>query len=103
MANVDEISYKVIGCALEVHRTLGPGLFETVYEQALTHELALNGLSVKSQVEVDVDYKGVNLGKGFRIDLLVDDELIIELKSVVTWTKSRMNSSLNSLIGQKVG
>ena len=82
MANVDEISYKVIGCDLEVHRTLGPGLFETVYEQALTHELALNGLSVKSQVEVDVDYKGVNLGKGFRIDLLVDDELIIELKSV---------------------
>ena len=82
MLDKDTISYKVIGCAMEVHRTLGPGLLESVYEKALIHELKLKGLSVQSQLDVEVNYKGVNLGEGLRLDLLVNDELIVELKSV---------------------
>ena len=82
MKDIDELTYKVIGCAMEVHNVLGPGLLESVYEQALIHELAMNGIAVKRQVEVDVNYKGMNIANGLRVDLIVDDELIIELKSV---------------------
>ena len=76
------LSYQVIGCALEVYKTLGPGLLESVYEKALIHELSQKGLSVKAQVEVEMNYKGVNVGEGLRLDILVNDELIVELKSV---------------------
>ena len=82
MRNLDDLSYKVIGCAIEVHRTLGPGLLESVYEKALMHELKLNNISVKSQVEVKANYKGLDVGEGLRLDLLVDEQLIVELKSV---------------------
>lgn len=78
----DPLSYKVIGCAMEVYNVLGPGLLESVYEKALIHELQINGLSVSSQVPVEMSYKGVNLGEGLRLDLLVEDSLIVELKSV---------------------
>ena len=78
----DPLSYKIIGCAMEVYNTLGPGLLEAAYEKALIHELELNGLSVASQVPVEMNYKGVNLGEGLRLDLLVEDSIIIELKSV---------------------
>ena len=76
------LSYQVIGCALEVYKTLGPGLLESVYEKALIHELSQKGLTVETQVEVEMNYKGVNIGEGLRLDLLVNDELIVELKSV---------------------
>ena len=76
------LSYQVIGCALEVYKTLGPGLLESVYEKALVHELSQQGMTVKSQVEVEMNYKGVNIGEGLRLDILVNDELIVELKSV---------------------
>ncbi len=82
MKALDELSYKVIGCAIEVHRTLGPGLLESAYEKALMHELKLNNIPVKSQVEVSMNYKGVDIGEGLRIDLLIDNQLIVELKSV---------------------
>ena len=78
----DPLSYKVIGCAMEVYNVLGPGLLESAYEKALIHELQINGLSVLSQVPVEMSYKGVNLGEGLRLDLLVEDSLIVELKSV---------------------
>ena len=78
----DPLSYKIIGCAMEVYNTLGPGLLEAAYEKALIHELELNGLSVASQVPVEMNYKGVNLGEGLRLDLLVEDSIVIELKSV---------------------
>ena len=78
----DPLSYKVIGCAMEVYNVLGPGLLETAYEKALIHELQSNGLSVSSQVPVEMNYKGVNLGEGLRLDLLIEDSLIVELKSV---------------------
>ena len=67
---------------MEVYKTLGPGLLETVYEKALIYELEIKGIPVKSQVEVEMNYKGVNIGDGLRLDLLVDDKLIVELKSV---------------------
>ena len=76
------LSYQVIGSALEVYKILGPGLLESVYEKALMHELSQKGLTVKAQVEVEMNYKGVNVGEGLRLDLLVNDELIVELKSV---------------------
>ena len=82
MQERDSLTYKVIGCAMEVYRTLGPGLLESAYEKALIHELKLNNIPVQSQVEVTMNYKGVDIGEGMRLDLLIDDRLIIELKSV---------------------
>jgi GxxExxY protein len=82
MAKFSELSHRVIGCAIEVHRELGPGLLESTYEQCLAHELGLKGISYKIQHPLPVKYKGVVLECGYRIDLLVEDEIILELKSV---------------------
>lgn len=82
MRNLDELSYGVIGCAMEVHNVLGAGLLESVYEQALIHELTTNGIQVKNQVDIDVYYKGKIITNGLRLDLLIEDSLIVELKSV---------------------
>jgi len=78
----DELSHAVLGCALEVHRTLGPGLLESAYEQCLARELALADLPFRLQVPVPVDYKGVRLDCGYRVDVMVDERLIVELKCV---------------------
>lgn len=82
MQPLNDLSYQIIGCAMEVYKSLGPGLLETAYEKALVHELTLSGIPVQSQVAVAVSYKGVNIGEGLRLDLLVDDRIIVELKSV---------------------
>ncbi|HEY0421198.1 MAG TPA: GxxExxY protein, partial [Acetobacteraceae bacterium] len=76
------LSERVIGLAIEVHRQLGPGLLESAYEVCLAHELHLAGISFERQVELPVVYKGVRLDCGYRIDLLVARQLIVELKSV---------------------
>ena len=78
----DELSNKIIGCAIEVHRELGPGLLESTYEQCLAYELNQAKIPFKLQVELPVDYKQIRLDCGYRIDLLADDRLIVELKSV---------------------
>lgn len=78
----DMLSNRVIGCALEVHRELGPGLLESTYEQCLAHELSLAGIPFKLQSPVPVKYKRIRLDCGYRIDVLVEDSLIVELKSV---------------------
>jgi len=78
----DRLSNKVIGCALEVHRTLGPGLLESTYEQCLAHELALSGIPFTLQCPLPVEYKDIRLNCGYRIDILVDKKLIVELKCV---------------------
>jgi len=78
----DELSNRVIGCAIEVHRNLGPGLLESTYEQCLAHEMKLTEISFKIQHPLPVEYKGIKLDCGYRIDLFVEDSLIIELKSV---------------------
>ena len=80
--NFDPLSHKVIGCALEVHRNLGPGLLESTYEKCLAHELTDVKISFKVQKALPVLYKGVNIDCGYRVDLLIEDKLIVELKSV---------------------
>ena len=77
-----ELSNKVIGCAIEVHRELGPGLLESTYEQCLAHELDRSNISFKFQHPLPVRYKGICLDCGYRVDILVEDEIILELKSV---------------------
>jgi len=77
-----ELSNKVIGSAIEVHRVLGPGLLEKTYQQCLAHELSLNNISFKVEWPLPVEYKGLQLDCGYRVDLLVEDEIILELKSV---------------------
>ena len=78
----DDLSHRVIGCAIEVHRALGPGLLESAYEQCLPHERARNDIRFLLQHPQPVEYKGIQLECGYRIDLLVEDILILELKSV---------------------
>ena len=78
----DELSNRVIGCAIEVHRELGPGLLESTYEQCLARELSLNGIEFKLQHPLTVEYKGMRIDCGYRVDVLVEGKLIIELKSV---------------------
>jgi GxxExxY protein len=78
----DQLSNKVLGCAIEVHRELGPGLLESTYENCLAYELNKASIPFKCQVELPVQYKKFRLDCGYRIDLFVDDRLIVELKSV---------------------
>ncbi|MFQ5648502.1 MAG: GxxExxY protein [bacterium] len=78
----DELSNRVIGCAIEVHRAPGPVLLESAYEQCLARELALTDIAFQVQAPLPVEYKGVRLDCGYRIDLFVEKQLIIELKSV---------------------
>jgi GxxExxY protein len=80
--NENELSNLIIGCAIEVHRTLGPGLLESVYENCLLYELEEKGIYVERQVELPIEYKHINLEVGYKIDLLVENKVIIELKSV---------------------
>jgi len=78
----DGLSNRVIGCAIEVHRGLGPGLLDSAYGQCLAHELKLNGIAFRLQHPQPVEYKGLRLNCGYRIDFLVEDTIILELKSV---------------------
>ena len=77
-----ELSNRIIGCAIEVHRELGPGLLESTYEQCLAHELRLNRITFNIQHPMPVQYKGIRLDCGYRVDVLVEDAIILELKSV---------------------
>ena len=77
----NEISEKIIGAAIEVHCILGPGLLESVYEDALCHELHLRGLHFKRQQSVPIPYKEIKLGTDLRLDLLVEDKVIVDLKA----------------------
>ena len=78
----DELSHRVIGCALEVHKHLGPGLLESSYEQCLAHELKLAGIQFERQHPLPVEYKGIKLNCNYVIDFLIQGQLIVELKSV---------------------
>jgi GxxExxY protein len=79
---INEISFTIIGCAIEVHKHLGPGLLESIYESCFIEEMISKGLSVKSQVYVPIHYKGKNLGGTLKLDLLVNDIIIVEEKAV---------------------
>jgi GxxExxY protein len=78
----DELTHSVIGAAIEVHRALGPGLLENAYEECLCHELALRRIAFRRQVQQPVSYKGVKLDCGYRLDLLVAERLVVEVKAV---------------------
>ena len=75
-----EIAEAVIGCAIEVHRALGPGLLESVYQACLSQELLHAGHAFKEQVAIPIQYRGVRLDCGYRLDFLVNEELVVELK-----------------------
>ncbi|MCG3166330.1 MAG: hypothetical protein POELPBGB_02108 [Bacteroidia bacterium] len=79
---VNDIAYKIVGCAIEVHKNLGPGLLESVYENCLIDELKSAGLSVQSQICVPVIYKEKQLESALKLDILVNDIIIVELKAV---------------------
>ncbi|MEI6898279.1 MAG: GxxExxY protein [Bacteroidota bacterium] len=79
---INEITYSIIGCAYKVHRTLGPGLLKSTYEACLKEELILSGLIVRSQVGVPVFYNQKKLEIGYRIDLLVEEKVVLEIKAV---------------------
>jgi GxxExxY protein len=80
--NRDALTEKIIGCAIEVHRNLGPGLLESTYEQCLARELSLNQFQFRLQTPIPVQYKGIHLDCGYRIDVWVEGQVILELKSV---------------------
>jgi GxxExxY protein len=85
-AGWDPLSKQVIGCAIEVHRALGPGLFEAAYEECLCHELGLAGLTFLRQLPLPLEYKNVRLECGYRLDILVERRLIVEVKAVEKMT-----------------
>lgn len=79
---LNDLQYKIVGCAIEVHRQMGPGLLETIYEECLYEELISKGLSVKRQMEVPLVYKGKTLSTPLRLDLIVENSIIVECKAV---------------------
>jgi GxxExxY protein len=79
---LNDISEAVIGAAIEVHRLMGPGLLESAYEECLARELALRGISFERQRDLTVEYKGVRLDCGYRLDFLVDGRVVVEVKAV---------------------
>jgi len=81
---INQLTEKIIGCAIEVHKKLGPGLLESAYEECLSYELKSAGLAIERQVPVPVVYKDIKLECGYRIDILVEKAVIIELKAIET-------------------
>lgn len=80
--NENDLSQKIIGAAIEVHKHLGPGLLESAYSRCLARELSLQGLSYINEVPLNLRYKGENIDAGYRLDFLIDDKVILELKAV---------------------
>jgi GxxExxY protein len=101
----NELANKVIGCALEVHKALGPGLLETAYKECLYYKLQSYGLKVEKEKGVPLVFEKVNLECGFRIDLLVENKLVIELKSVESLNDVHLAQTLTYLRigGYKLG
>lgn len=103
--DLNDLTYKIRGAIFKVHKTLGPGLLESVYEAALVYELMQLGLKVFAQVGLPVNYNGVLLELGFRIDLLVEDLVILEIKSVEVLHDVHKKQLLTylKLSGKKIG
>ncbi len=101
----DELSYKIIGAAIELHKTVGPGLLESAYENALAFELQELGLSVQQQVSMPFVYRDVKLEVGYRIDLKVENKVLIEIKSVENLLPVHFSQTLTylKLSGLKLG
>ena len=101
----EELSEQIIGAAIEVHKALGPGLLESAYKICLMQELSLRGLHFRAEVLLPIHYKGVELDCGYRIDLLVEDKIVLELKAIESLTKVHEAQLLTylKLSGKKVG
>ena len=101
----NDISYNIRGAAFKVHTELGPGLLESVYEAALSYELAQKGYSIKTQVGVPMVYGNIKMDVGFRLDILVNDLVIVEIKSVEALTDIHHKQLLTylKLSGKKLG
>ena len=84
MMDINFITSKIIGCAIEVHKNLGPGLLESAYEECMIFELKKAGLKTERQIGIPIVYKDIRMDCGYRIDILVDNTVVIELKSVDT-------------------
>lgn len=84
--DINDLSYKIIGCAIEVHKILGPGLLESAYKKCLIFELEKAGLFVRKEVSLPIIYKDIELDHGYRIDLLINNKIVIELKTVESFT-----------------
>ncbi|MFQ3576634.1 MAG: GxxExxY protein [Cytophagales bacterium] len=105
IVELNDLTYKIRGAIFTVHKVLGPGLLESVYEAALAYELNELGLEVKTQVGLPVEYKSILLELGFRIDILVNNQIIIEIKSVETLYDVHKKQLLTylKLSGKRIG
>jgi len=103
--NENEIGEIIVDTAVSVHKELGPGLLEIVYEVILAYELERSGLSVKRQLSVPIEYKGIKFDEGFRVDIIVENKVIIELKSVESVSRAHKKQVLTylRLTGHKLG
>ena len=103
--NENEIGQIIVDTAVDIHKNLGPGLFESVYEIILASELENKGLKIKRQVDFPVEYKGIKFETGFRADMVINDLVIIEIKSVETINNSHKKQVLTylKLSGKKLG
>jgi GxxExxY protein len=81
---ITNLSYEIVGCAIKVHKELGPGLLESVYETCLKYELEKNGFTVQQQLYIPIEYDGLSLESNLRLDLLIEDLIIVELKAIET-------------------
>ncbi len=101
----NDISRIIVDCAMGLHKELGPGLLESVYEAILAHELERQGLSVRRQVPIAIEYHGIKFNEGFRADMIVEGKVIIEMKSVETINDAHKKQVLTylKLTGMKLG
>lgn len=101
----NEISYKIIGCAIDLHKTLGPGLLESVYEATLAYDLKEIGLNAQTQVPMPLVYKEVKQDVGYRLDIVVENKVILEIKSVENLAPVHFAQTLTylKLSGLKLG
>jgi GxxExxY protein len=93
----NQLTQIIIGCAIDVHRQLGPGLLESAYQECLRYELEQYGLDIKKEVPMPIVYKEVKLNHGYRIDLLVENKVVIELKAVESLTDVHLAQTLTYL------
>ncbi len=105
MMNENEIGKIIVNAAVEIHKEFGPGLLETVYEVMLAYKLEKQGLSVKRQVSVPIEYEGMKFDEAFRVDIFVENKVLIELKSVEVVNKAHKKQVLTylRLTGCKLG
>ncbi len=82
---IDQLCHRIIGACIEVHKALGPGLLENIYQRCLCRELSLNGINYQEEYSISLEYKGLKLDSSLRADLLIEDTVILELKAVNEW------------------